>query len=137
LVQFPLDPRDLDTDVHRGLWTNVFRFTNRDDVTAAATARYLRDERQKARAIVVETQTVYGSSMSVQFVTAWKAPRGTIIDHHQVSEGCEHFVARERDDFLAESAVIPARARRSDLMPSCFGERIFRRCRPCILWRHI
>src|SRR5881392_1814370 len=34
---FPLDPRDLDTDARRGLWTNVFRFTNRDDVTAAGT----------------------------------------------------------------------------------------------------
>ena len=30
MVQFPLDPRDLDTDAHRGPWTNVFRFTNRD-----------------------------------------------------------------------------------------------------------
>ncbi|MEH2499757.1 ABC-type branched-subunit amino acid transport system substrate-binding protein [Bradyrhizobium sp. AZCC 1678] len=38
-------------------WTNVFRFTNRDNVTAAAITRYLRDERQKASAIVVETQT--------------------------------------------------------------------------------
>ena len=93
MVQFPLDPRDLDTDAHRGPWTNVFRFTNRDERHSSGDHRHLRDERQKARAIVVETQTVYGSSMSVHFVTAWKAPGGTVIDHHQVSEGCEDLVA--------------------------------------------
>ncbi|MEH2499758.1 ABC-type branched-subunit amino acid transport system substrate-binding protein [Bradyrhizobium sp. AZCC 1678] len=31
--------------------------------------------------------------MSAQFVTAWKAVGGTVINHHQVSEGCEDFVA--------------------------------------------
>jgi len=72
LVQFPLDPRDLDTDAHRGPWTNVFRFTNRDERHSSGDHRHLRDERQKARAIVVETQTVYGSSMSVQFVLRGK-----------------------------------------------------------------
>jgi branched-chain amino acid transport system substrate-binding protein len=74
-------------------WSNVFRFTNRDDNTAAAIARYLRDERHKSRAIVVETETVYGSSMSAQFIAAWQALGGTIIDHHRVSEGREDFVA--------------------------------------------
>jgi hypothetical protein len=74
-------------------WTNVFRFTNRDDITAAAIARYLRDERQKSWAIVVETETVYGSSMSAQFIAVWEALGGTVTDHHRVSEGRDNFVA--------------------------------------------
>jgi hypothetical protein len=47
----------------------------------------------KSRAIVVETETVYGSSMSAQFIAVWEALGGTVTDHHRVSEGREDFVA--------------------------------------------
>jgi branched-chain amino acid transport system substrate-binding protein len=45
-------------------WSNVFRFTNRDDATANAIAGYMTRCLQKNRAVVVETDTTYGRSMS-------------------------------------------------------------------------
>jgi hypothetical protein len=48
-------------------WDNVFRFTNRDDATAAAIANYLTTHFHKRNAVIVETDTVSGRSVSKEF----------------------------------------------------------------------
>jgi branched-chain amino acid transport system substrate-binding protein len=72
-------------------WTNVFRFTNRDDATATAIAEYLVDKRGKRRAIVVVTDTVYGNSMSQQFSRAFERWGGSVLNTHSVREGATDF----------------------------------------------
>jgi branched-chain amino acid transport system substrate-binding protein len=72
-------------------WTEIFRFTNRDDATAKAIVSHLFDRLQKRRAVIVETQTTYGSSMSQQFAKAFKAKGGEILAHHKVEEGEKDF----------------------------------------------
>jgi branched-chain amino acid transport system substrate-binding protein len=67
--------------------TNIFRFTNRDDETGLAIARYLRDEMSKHRAVVVGTTTTYGRSMSAQFKSSFQKLGGAIADEIWIEEG--------------------------------------------------
>jgi|ERR1043165_6487673 branched-chain amino acid transport system substrate-binding protein len=68
-------------------FTHVFRLTNRDDHTAAAIAQYLRHTMQKQRAVVVETNTMYGKSMAQNFANAFADLGGNILVRHMVEEG--------------------------------------------------
>jgi branched-chain amino acid transport system substrate-binding protein len=72
-------------------WTRVFRFTNRDDETAAALATHLVRHIGKRRAAVVATRTIYGRSMSEQFTCAFKAIGGEVIKFLEVDEGEKNF----------------------------------------------
>jgi branched-chain amino acid transport system substrate-binding protein len=72
-------------------WSNVFRFTNRDDATADAIAGYITRRLQKSRAVVVETDTTYGRSMSDQFVRAFERENGSVLMRRQVREGKKDF----------------------------------------------
>jgi branched-chain amino acid transport system substrate-binding protein len=74
-------------------WTNVFRFTNRDDCTAAAIAAQLVERFGKRRAVVVETRTTYGSSMSEAFARAFAHAGGQVLRRHAVDEGEKDFRA--------------------------------------------
>jgi branched-chain amino acid transport system substrate-binding protein len=68
-------------------WDNVFRFTNRDDATADAIARYMIEKLEKRRAVVVTSNTVYGSSMSREFIRAFERVGGTVLSHITIEEG--------------------------------------------------
>jgi branched-chain amino acid transport system substrate-binding protein len=72
-------------------WQNVFRFTNRDDATAAAIVDHLISRMGKRRAVVVRTDTVYGNSMSTQFVQAFERGGGTVLRDYAVDEGATDF----------------------------------------------
>jgi len=72
-------------------WQNVFRFTNRDDATAAAIVDHLISRMGKRRAVVVRTDTVYGNSMSTQFVQAFERDGGTVLRDYAVDEGATDF----------------------------------------------
>jgi branched-chain amino acid transport system substrate-binding protein len=72
-------------------WNNIFRFTNRDDATAAALVGYLVQHLEKRQAIVVETDTVYGHSMSEEFVQAFQGAGGRVLARLQVPEGRTDF----------------------------------------------
>jgi branched-chain amino acid transport system substrate-binding protein len=73
-------------------WNNIFRFTNRDDATAKAIAVHVFDRLRKRHAVIIETRTTYGTSMSREFAKAFKAIGGEIIAHHQVEEGKKDFL---------------------------------------------
>jgi branched-chain amino acid transport system substrate-binding protein len=72
-------------------WNNTFRFTNRDDATAAALVGYLVQHYRKRRAVVVEADTVYGHSMTEEFVQAFQRAGGRILSRLQVPEGRTEF----------------------------------------------
>ncbi|QKC83556.1 branched-chain amino acid ABC transporter substrate-binding protein [Mesorhizobium sp. NZP2077] len=72
-------------------WSNVFRFTNRDDETASAIADHLSGQLKKRRAVVVKTDTVYGQSMSEEFVRAFEKIGGTAVREYVVEEGTTEF----------------------------------------------
>jgi branched-chain amino acid transport system substrate-binding protein len=74
----------------RGL-TNIFRFTNRDDQTGLAIARYLHDELGKTTALIAATTTTYGRSMANEFTTAFENLGGMIVDEIWFEEGTEDF----------------------------------------------
>jgi len=74
----------------RGLH-NVFRFTNRDDRTAMAMARFLYTNRGKARAAVVESRSAYGRSMGERFMEAFRAVGGTVTARYDVDIGQREF----------------------------------------------
>ena len=76
----------------RGL-TNIFRFTNRDDQTGLAIARYLRDELCKGSAVSAATTTTYGRSMATEFKAAFESLGGMIVDEIWFEEGTEDFEA--------------------------------------------
>lgn len=78
-------------------WTNVFRFTNRDGRTAAAIANQLVERLGKRRAVVVETRTTYGRSMSEQFARAFADAGGVVLRRHAVDEGEKDFGALVAD----------------------------------------
>ncbi|BCG83849.1 branched-chain amino acid ABC transporter substrate-binding protein [Mesorhizobium sp. 113-3-3] len=73
------------------VWDNVFRFTNRDDVTASAISDHLAAEMRKRRAVVVRTNTVYGHSMTDEFVHAYRRRGGTVVQDIAVEEGTTEF----------------------------------------------
>jgi branched-chain amino acid transport system substrate-binding protein len=72
-------------------WSTVFRFTNRDDATARAIADYMLQKLGKRRAVLVETDTVYGKSMGVEFAKAFQFAGGSILQRHIIREGEEEF----------------------------------------------
>jgi branched-chain amino acid transport system substrate-binding protein len=72
-------------------WSNIFRFTNRDDATAAALVGYLMQQLGKRRVVVVETDTVYGHSMTEEFVQAFQRNSGRVLARLQVPEGRTEF----------------------------------------------
>jgi branched-chain amino acid transport system substrate-binding protein len=72
-------------------WSNVFRFTNRDDATARAIAQHARQVLGKGRAMVVATKTVYGGSMSNEFIRAFRQQGGAILGCESVEEGACDF----------------------------------------------
>jgi branched-chain amino acid transport system substrate-binding protein len=86
-------------------WANVFRFTNRDDRTSRAIAGHLVRERGKRRAIVVETTTVYGQSMSSCFASAFGEAGGLIVQRYPVKEGEQRFEGTVRN-FPSDADVI-------------------------------
>jgi branched-chain amino acid transport system substrate-binding protein len=72
-------------------WQNTFRFTNRDDATARALVDYLASRLGKKRAATVATDTVYGHSMTQEFVRAFQRTGGQIVAQYQVPEGHVEF----------------------------------------------
>jgi branched-chain amino acid transport system substrate-binding protein len=78
-------------------WRNVFRFTNRDDVTAAAIADHLIGAGQKRRAVVVATDTIYGKSMGREFARAFERFGGRMLANHTIQEGETEFGALIRE----------------------------------------
>lgn len=71
----------------------VFRYTNRDDQTAAVIAEYLYHVRTKRRAIVVQTSTAYGGSMAGEFTRAFAGLGGEIAARYTVRDGEREFGA--------------------------------------------
>ncbi|ESY72276.1 hypothetical protein NKJ90_04730 [Mesorhizobium sp. M0051] len=85
-----ITPIASDTALTERALTNVFCFTNRDDQTGAAIARYLYDVMGKRRAVLIETETMYGHSMACAFSRA----SGPVF-----SGACHrHQFARRRDN---------------------------------------
>jgi len=78
-------------------WDTVFRFTNRDDETAAAIAGHLVRALGKRRAVLVAVATTYGRSMTDRFAEAFARAGGAALSRHEVAEGETGF------DALAES----------------------------------
>ncbi len=72
-------------------WTNVFRFTNRDDATAEAIARHMIENLGKRNAVVVTANTVYGGSMGQEFILAFRRAGGALLRHIEVEEGEQDF----------------------------------------------
>jgi len=72
-------------------WSTMFRFTNRDDATASAIVDYLVRNLGKRRVVLVETDTVYGKSMTREFANAFERAGGSILQHLTVREGEEEF----------------------------------------------
>ncbi len=67
--------------------SNVFRYTNRDDRTAAAISDYLYNQLGKRKAFVVKSDTAYGNSMAAGFATAFSVCGGTVIGTTAIKEG--------------------------------------------------
>jgi branched-chain amino acid transport system substrate-binding protein len=72
-------------------WTNVFRFTNRDDATADAIAGYMVENLGKRCAVIVTTNTIYGASMSREFIRAFEYAGGKVLRHVIIEEGEQDF----------------------------------------------
>jgi branched-chain amino acid transport system substrate-binding protein len=72
-------------------FSNVFRFTDRDDRTSASIADFLYRVRGKRRAIVVESRSAYGQSMGHWFVTAFHHEGGATVGRHTVDVGARDF----------------------------------------------
>lgn len=69
----------------------IFRFTARDDDTAAAIARHLFGVLGKRRAVLVATSTAYGRSMVGRFADAFTRTGGVVLSQHEVTEGETNF----------------------------------------------
>jgi len=76
--------------------TNVFRYTNRDDLTAQVISRYLFTNLGKRKAVVIKTTTAYGNSMSAGFEKAFIQEGGAILASLPVHEGEKDFSALVR-----------------------------------------
>ena len=72
-------------------WSSVYRFTNRDDVTAAAIATHLVERLDKRRAAVIAARTVYGRSMADEFARAFARLQGRVVRSDAVDEGETRF----------------------------------------------
>jgi branched-chain amino acid transport system substrate-binding protein len=86
-------------------WDTVFRFTARDDDTAAAIAGHLAGPLGKRRAALVATATAYGSSMAGRFADAFARAGGAVLARHEVAEG-ETRLDALADALPAESDVV-------------------------------
>ncbi|TPL97201.1 ABC transporter substrate-binding protein [Mesorhizobium sp. B2-3-11] len=75
---------------HSG-WSNVYRFTNSDDATGLAIAQYMVRQLGKKTVVVIQTDTVYGRSMSKEFAAAFEAAGGSVLRRHTVQEGERNF----------------------------------------------
>jgi branched-chain amino acid transport system substrate-binding protein len=71
---------------HSG-WGNIFRFTNSDDATGSAIAGHLVHQLTKKTVVLIETDTVYGKSMSKEFASAFECAGGSVLQRHKVTEG--------------------------------------------------
>ncbi|TIQ80048.1 MAG: hypothetical protein E5X64_36700, partial [Mesorhizobium sp.] len=72
------------------------------DQTGAAIARHLHDAMGKRRAVLVETETMYGHSMGLAFSRAFLSLGGRIAERRTVREGSRDFdplIASLRADF--------------------------------------
>jgi branched-chain amino acid transport system substrate-binding protein len=74
----------------RGL-ANVFRFTNRDNRTGPAIAGFLRDEKGKRRAVLIQSDYAYGKSMTGQFSSAFTKAGGQIAAWEKIAVGQRDF----------------------------------------------
>jgi branched-chain amino acid transport system substrate-binding protein len=72
-------------------WRNVFRFTNRDDLTATALAIHLTEALSKRCAAVIAARTVYGRSMADEFTRAFSRMHGRVVRSDAVDEGETRF----------------------------------------------
>jgi branched-chain amino acid transport system substrate-binding protein len=66
---------------------HVFRFTNRDDRTAAAIANHLCHALGRRRGVIVATSTLYGRSMATEFARTFSRAGGTIAEQFHIGEG--------------------------------------------------
>jgi branched-chain amino acid transport system substrate-binding protein len=87
-------------DVTERGFTNVFRFTNRDDQTGRAIAKYFFERLGKRRAVAIENVTMYGKSMSRAFIDAFTVLGGHILARRTVQVGVR--------DFAAEVKTLPS-----------------------------
>jgi branched-chain amino acid transport system substrate-binding protein len=69
----------------------LFRFTNRDDRTAAVIAGHLHRVLGKRRAVVAATPTTYGGSMADTFARAFQAQGGEVLRTLPAEEGRRDF----------------------------------------------
>lgn len=69
----------------------IFRFTNRDDRTGSAMARYLHRQRGKRRAVILATDGMYGRSMGGAFGTAFQELGGEVVATRFFPEGTRDF----------------------------------------------
>jgi branched-chain amino acid transport system substrate-binding protein len=67
--------------------TNIFRYTNRDDQTAAVIAGHLFRQLNKRKAVIIKTETAYGNSMSGEFEKAFRKCGGAVTSVFAVPEG--------------------------------------------------
>jgi len=66
---------------------HVFRFTNRDDRTAAAIASHLCHVLGRRRGVIVATSSLYGRSMAGEFARAFSRAGGSIAQRFDIGEG--------------------------------------------------
>lgn len=71
----------------------IFRFTNRDDRTGEAIARYLYRQRGKRRAVIFATDSLYGRSMGGSFGAAFRELEGEVVAIRFFPEGTRDFHA--------------------------------------------
>lgn len=75
---------------------NVFRLTNRDDRTGAALADYLHTEKYKRKAVMIQSNTPYGASMTKCFAAPFTAAGGSIVFREPIPEGYQDFASLVR-----------------------------------------
>jgi branched-chain amino acid transport system substrate-binding protein len=79
--------------VTEGGFSNVFRFTNRDDRTGLGISKYLFERLNKRHAVVIENTTMYGKSMAENFVEAFTFLGGQVMERRIFEAGANNFTA--------------------------------------------
>lgn len=74
-------------------FSNVFRYTNRDDVTANAISHFLYNKLSKRSAVVFKSDSPYGNSMGEQFIRYFSLCGGDVMDVKTVEQGQTNFTA--------------------------------------------
>lgn len=72
-------------------FSNVFRFTNRDDRTGSSIADFLYRVLGKRRAVVIESRSAYGQSMGHWFVNGFGREGGATVGRYAVDVGERDF----------------------------------------------